>query len=234
MMQEMVIEKTPQVGVVHFRAETQREICETFVRLQEFYESPFDDIRGHFFRLADFMKRYTEAGVTRSKKPGKDFWSLYDWHGFNVPGHVVEDFFSKFDAWDRFIGEEKIYQETRGFSAYYLIGSHVDKKDGDEDALKHELVHASYYLDPVYCERVNHYVAEFKVTPPGRQLVALLKSWGYSDGTMNDEINAYLATTPERWWLKETKDPVLARALWGGRREFRTLADTFRTQRWLR
>lgn len=224
------ITSTPTVGVVHIRCTDQLSLCKMFVRLQEFYESPLDGIRGHYFTLDYFKQRYLAEGVTRSKKRSKDFWSQYDWHGFNVPGDVVRNFF---DIFKGSLTEDEllIRDSVAGFAKFYLIGSH--EGDASEDAHDHELVHATWYLDPGYNRRANQLVHEFRDTPTGRRLVAVLKLWGYSDAVMNDEINAYMATTDEAWWEKETKDPVLAAQLWEEGYDFRALASAWNTNRWL-
>ena len=219
----MQITRTPTTAVVHFRTDNQRELCETFMRPQEFYESPYPEIRGQHFRVSEFMTRY-------AMDHGGKFTYFEDWHGFNIPGDVVLDFFKKFDAWDRTTGENIIFEATKSLDKFYLIGTH---SGGEDDALDHELVHASYYLDDEYRHHANVLIGHWLTQPHAKKLIEYLKSRGYGDSTMTDEINAYLATTDEAYWKEELGDPVLAHQLWDDGADFRRLAKSFRTNRWL-
>ena len=218
----MKVTRTPGTrGVVHIRADNQQELCRMFVRPQEFYESPYPEIRGHHFTLAQFEPRYAadHGGVFD-----------YDWHGFNIPGNVLLEFFSIFSH-DLSPGENFIEFSTRGMDPFYLIGSH----DGDdaEDALDHELVHATYYLNSWYKANADRVVANFRRTPDCIALEGHLKSWGYGNTTLTDELNAYMATTDEAWWAKELEDPALAARLYAAGAPFRALAADYNTNKWL-
>ena len=201
-------------------SEFDKQESELFRLLQE---SPFDDIRDHYFTLDQFKKRYSPHGP---------FTYYDDWHGFNVPGGVVESFFETFP--DLTADEEMLRGAVVGFDKFYLIGSH--EGDDIEDALDHELVHATYYLDEDYRHAANRLVEMFKGDAPLTygKFYHLLKSWGYDDSTMVDEVNAYLATTDESWWLGQTNDAELAHALWNESAPFRSMAAAYRTNsRWL-
>lgn len=55
------IKKTmPLPGVIRLEFKNQYECCSSFMRLQEFYESPFKEIRGRFFKLDQFMDVYAK------------------------------------------------------------------------------------------------------------------------------------------------------------------------------
>jgi hypothetical protein len=209
-------------GVVHVRAPNQQDLCRMFIRPQEFYESPYPEIRGHYFTLAQFGPRYAadHGGVFD-----------YDWHGFNIPGHVMIEFFSTFSR-DLSPGEQALDFFTRGLDPFYLIGSH--EGDEEEDALEHELVHATYYLNDWYRANADKLVKEFQAEPESAALVTYLKARGYGDTTLIDELNAYMATTDEAWWAKELDDPVLASELYAAGAPFRALAADYNTKnRWL-
>ena len=79
-----LIQKTKNIFQVE--AESQYDLAMTFIRIQEFYESPFREIRGHDFILEKYMDRY-------AKEYG-NFTYTTDWNGFNVPGDIVRKFFS--------------------------------------------------------------------------------------------------------------------------------------------
>lgn len=195
--------KTPHRGVVHLAFETQEELCTAFVRLQEFYESPYPDIRNHYFTLDQFKARY--AG---------DHGGVYtyntDWHGFNVPGDVCRKFFDTFRG-DLSVEEQEMMALPLpdGVGDYYVIGTH---RDEDVD---HEIAHALFYLDPDYHFNVTMDVAEFCKSFP--RLSGTFGRWlydrGYSANVLIDETNAYLATSDEAYW-REHFDSAVADTLW--------------------
>jgi hypothetical protein len=211
-------------GVVHVRAPDQHRLCEMFVRPQEFYESPYPEIREHYFTLDQFKARY-------AADHGDVF--DYDWHGFNIPGHVMIEFFSTFSR-DLSPGEQALDFFTRGLDPFYLIGSHEGNEK--EDALEHELVHATYYLNDWYRANADKLVKNFRTSMPtvSAALEAYLKAKGYGDITLIDELNAYMATTDEEWWKDELGDPAFAARLYAAGAPFRALAADYNTRhRWL-
>jgi len=186
-------------GVIHIRAENQELLTRLFVRLQEFYESPVGSIRGHHFTLPELERVYVPR---HEKDRGTGKFTYYtDWHGYNVPGTVIDNFFAMFS--DLTDGEKWLREVTRGYDSYYLIGSH-DGGDPNEDALDHELVHATYYLDDSYRAVVHR------------------------------QIDLFHATTDLEWWAVKTGDLPLAIALSREAKPFRSLAAAYRTkERWL-
>jgi RecB family exonuclease len=157
----------------------------------------------------------------------------YDWHGFNIPGHVMIEFFSTFTH-DLSPGENALDFFTRGMDPFYLIGSH--EGDEEEDAFEHELVHATYYLNDWYRANADALVKNFRTSmpPDSAALEAYLKAKGYGDTTLIDEVNAYMATTDEPWWVKELEDSALAARLYAAGAPFRALAADYNTKhRWL-
>lgn len=188
----MKIKKSqPVPGVVYLKFNNQYDTCSTFMRLQEFYESPFKKVRGQFFTLEQFMDLY-------AKQQG-NFTYTTDWGGFNVPGHVVDAFFSKFGH--DLLEKEKLLQEqiyeVDGMgnlvppeNKYYVIGM------CDEYCLEHELCHAVYYLNDEYRQLANKMV---KALP--KFVSETIKTWllkkGYSKPLVVDETNAYLSTSEQ-------------------------------------
>ena len=68
----------PNCFILNFK--TQYELSSTFMRVQEFYESPFKNIKNKLFSHIQFMDTYAnEYG---------NFTYTSDWAGFNVPGNV--------------------------------------------------------------------------------------------------------------------------------------------------
>ena len=163
-----------------------------FCRAQEFYESPFTCIRGKKFDIFDFQKLY-------SKKFGNGVFSYpLDWCGFNIPGHVLDNFSklhasgyeqSLYDKTFSHILEEISKQKTHDGN-YYLIGSVAN----DEQTAEHELCHAFYYLKKYYRTQVDNTIKKTLDNTLFDTVKQFLQSKGYSGNVILDEINAYFST----------------------------------------
>lgn len=202
--------------IIHLVYDSQKSVCDAMVRIQEFYESPIKGIRGHVFTLPEY--------VLANKVANGGFY-VYDWNGFNVPGHVVRDFFAKFAPFSADELAIKTIVDGIGTQDFYLIATHGD--DPDADVLDHEICHARWYLDPRYGAAASNLVCDFAEGWPDAHasLVQWLHKRGYDDSVFSDEIHAYLATTPEKWWAEPEQgmDAILAHRLWHAGANLRTL-----------
>lgn len=169
-------------GIYHIRAENRYQLTSTFMRMQEFYESP--KFRGKVFGIEEYMDWYaSEYG---------NFTYTSDWSGFNVPGNIVRKFFELF--WDDlFEKEHSLYEliekQVEGKEKFYLIGTFEDGAVVD-----HELAHAFFYLDPVYKRRATKLVTE--LGSDFRDVVFKnLVEQGYHEKVFVDEAQAYLSTS---------------------------------------
>ena len=172
----------PIPGVVCLRFENQYETTSTFMRLQEFYESPIDGVRGTFFTVETFMDRYAEQKG--------NFTYTFDWGGFNVPGHVVNEFFSLFqhDLLEKELHLLNIIRENPLPERYYVVAIY------GEDCFDHEMAHALYYLKSDYKERVDSLVESIPKKTRNKLQQWLVKR-GYSEPQLVDEINAYIGAS---------------------------------------
>lgn len=162
----------------------------TFCRLQEFYESPYKEIRGKAFDILDFMDLYV-------KRRNENFFTYpIDWCGFNIPGKVFRkyntvyfpDYGNRYDITIQNIYSD-ILKEVRG-GDFYIIAS-----EGNSDStFKHELCHAFYYLDISYKKKVNKLIKENINDTIFKKLENSLKDLGYNKKVTLDEIQAYLST----------------------------------------
>ena len=172
--------------VFHCVIKDQYDLAMTFCRLQEFYESPFKEIKGKNFKLLDFMKLYVE-------KRNENFFTYpVDWAGFNVPSNVIikylETPFADLNHYDDIILEIHNGIEDRD-EPYYLIGS-----DGENlTTLKHEMCHAFYFLNKKYKKKVNSVLKDIPKSTIDK-VKMVLTAMGYDKKFIMDEINAYLAT----------------------------------------
>ena len=161
------------------------DLCMTFCRVQEFYESPFKEIRGHKFSFFEYMKLY-------SKRNGC-FTYTQDWGGFNVPGPIVDKLFklgiddmNVYDTIIKSIHDNII--KKQGNSHYYLIGSNTNKR-----TIEHELCHAFYFLDGKYKEDINAILKKL-IKSGYKKMIGSLIDIGYCKDVLPDELQAYLIT----------------------------------------
>jgi hypothetical protein len=176
-------------NIVHLNFNSQKELTFALCRPQEYYECNSTKLRGKVFTFEKFIDHYTDID-------GFITYFSY-WSGFNLPGHVLEEFFDSFKLNDR---EQKIRQITLDFKnkPYYLIAT----KKGDSETLKHELIHAHYYLNPVYKQEANVLVKHMRPDLK-KEITSVLKSLGYSQNVMIDEINAYMSTSGYKYLHEE-------------------------------
>ena len=170
-----------------FHATNQYELAITMMRLQEFYESGIDGIKGNYFSFEQYMDAYAaEYG---------NFTYTTDWSGFNIPGHIVQEFFRKFCG--TFSKREmelkkQLIEVIDSNREFYVIGVY------QEAEYAHEIAHALYYLNKEY-----HNAAKTITDGIPRlvynKIATILLEWGYDNDVMPDEIQAYLGTTP--YWL---------------------------------
>ena len=182
----------PLRGVVHLHFPSQREMCKTLVRIQEFYESPYPEIKGKFFTLEKFAALYCVDH-------GSPFSYYEDWHGFNFPGDVLREFARVFRG--RLTADELFLLSTIEVlpDVRYLIGTH------QPDDVTHEIAHAMFHIDKYYRTSVSTLVSRFTKFVPDAALA--LKRWllheGYCEAVLVDEFNAYLATNGIKDWQND-------------------------------
>jgi hypothetical protein len=176
-----IIPSIPHVLQLEFRNRT--ELTLSFCRLQEFFESPHEHIRGKVFTLEAFLATYYA--------PGHEIDYLAHWGGFNVPKAVVDDFFALFH--DLTKREQVIEHAWKSGDHQYLIAVDVDDAD---NALGHELAHARYALDGQYKIAVQKVIYDIPSELLDR-LCADLITGEYPDDywILIDEVHAYLATS---------------------------------------
>lgn len=162
------------------------ELSKIFVRLQEFYESPFKEIRGKYFTLKEFKTIY-------SKNKGGVFTYYVDWDGFNVPGHIVLEFFKIFtDLSPRERLLKKLLNKALTANIpFYLIGI---PKRLNKRILNHEIAHAFFYLSAKYKKSMLAAGRNLNKSIK-KEVFKTLRKMGYSGIVKLDELQAYMATT---------------------------------------
>ena len=168
-------------NIIFLKAESQYELCSTFWRLQEYYESP--KFRNKFFGIEEYMDWYAaEYG---------NFTYMVDWNGFNVPGNIVSKFFSTYPG-KLFNKERRLFDLLLPWidskEKFYIIGVHEM-----DNTLDHEYSHAFYYLDPKYKKKQTANIG--RLDQPFRlRITKWLEKKGYHPSVTDDEIIAWLST----------------------------------------
>lgn len=166
-----------------------------FCRYQEFYESPYKNIRGKYFTLAEFMRTYT-------KERGAEIFTYpYDWSGYNIPSNVLER------ANDKFHKETEYDEIMNGIYFYCAIDSQnknngkrcdwylISAGDVDIQTMNHEIAHGLYFTNKAYRKACNVILDSMKKAVYTSIKKALIKL-GYvnDEKIIKDEIQAFLST----------------------------------------
>lgn len=163
--------------------DTQEDLALTFLRFQEYYESP--RFKGQVFSLDDFKEWY-------SSQHGGEFSYVDDWSGFNVPSWVMKPFID--GAFDPLSDLEKaligMLKDKR--DPFYLIGT-----NDSLDALEHEICHALFYVDAAYRDSVTATIEHNREKL--REVFDKMTELGYHESVAVDEVHAYLCANPD--WL---------------------------------
>lgn len=181
--------KTFNKNIFYLTFPSQKELVMTMCRMQEFYECDSVKLRNRIFTFEQFIDHYME------KDGSLDYFMM--WSGFNIPGHVLDDFFDSFDLTQREI-DVKLYTKKFRNKLYYVIATRTN----DDETLMHELAHAYYYLNPVYKQQVDVLVRSMRKELK-TQLTGVLKEMGYTNSVIVDEINAYMATSSYKYLKNE-------------------------------
>lgn len=165
----------------------------TMMRLQEYYESAFSEIRGKYFTHEQYMDAYADRFG--------NFTYFSDWSGTNTPGNVVYEWQRLFarSVDNVFSEKEKILLDILSDPLDYFH-LHDDKfyviatfdAEGNDNIINHELCHAMYYLNNSYRKKMNNHLKTFERRD---ELGDCLKKLSYADNVIDDEIQAYMATT---------------------------------------
>lgn len=191
--------------VLHLHYPTRYGLCASFMRLQEFYESDIEGIRGRFFTLEEFMDAY-------AVRMG-NFTYTEDWGGFNVPGAVWRQWRERFPDASLLEKEKRLVAAVEDLLGpggagqdFYLIGSCEESRDL-RGLVAHELAHALYALVPEYHEAMTDFVQVWKDAEPAawEATTGKLLSMGYMEGVLMDEVQAYFATSDDKDLVRHFK-----------------------------
>lgn len=165
------------VAIYFVRFTSQYEMAATFMRFQEYFESP--KFRGKIFTREEFMDWY-------ARQKGR-FTYFEDWSGFNIPGRILRIFYrGKFHPLTQ--KEEKLLRAFRQIKGNFYI---IAALKTDAVTLRHEIVHALFYMNANYQKAVVRCFRQYNIAKLRR---AIVRSNGYHPDLALDELNAYILT----------------------------------------
>jgi hypothetical protein len=177
---------------VWISASSQKELGETFIRFQEYYESNNPLFKNRIFTLGQVKQWYSE-------KDGFDSYSDY-WVGFNLPSVALQPFRS--NLFDPLTDYEKELLDALKYRQddFYIIGAQT------KSVLRHELSHALYGHSETYKTEIDAFIKKNKTRFRKTQKYILDK--GYCKEVLNDETQAYVTDNDDKFILNNL-DPDL-------------------------
>ena len=183
----------PNIFAVSIKDNYERTML--FCRYQEFYECPYEEIRGKFFTWEKYMAVY------RSKWKKKIFTYPEDWSGFNIPSNIVEKaihVFSKDEGpYDKIMNDIWYHCENyplrfnKPRTKWYLIGAN----SFTSKTMDHEIAHGLYYTNKDYKKNFSEIISNIKPSHYEKLRKKIVKM-GYVDDKkiIDDEIQAFMST----------------------------------------
>lgn len=176
-----VSEIKPNTYQVDF--ESRQELLKTFLRFQEYYESP--EFKHKVFTLEEYSKWYMKSN-------NKSEFTYYDdWSGCNVPSYVF-DFFRTGQMNPLSEREQKLLELLPSNKSFYVIGTF---NGGRKDIIEHEICHSLFYTIKNYKNEVLSLLEKYK------EELEDVKKWisglGYHESVLLDECQAYISASGE-------------------------------------
>jgi hypothetical protein len=185
--------KSQPYNSVWISADSQEELGRTFIRFQEYYESPNPDFRGKIFTLGMVRQWY-------SIKYGADTYH-HDWTGFNFPSRILLPF--KQGLFDPLTSEEiellNLFKYRH--DNFYIMGAQ------NNATLRHELSHALYDSNEKYRNEIDSYIKKNKRGLAKTKKYILDK--GYAEEVLNDEIQAYITDNDDQTIISSTDPHII-------------------------
>ena len=187
---------SPNIYVLTY--DKQYDLCMSFVRMQEFHESP--KFRNKTFTLEDFIDYWSvEFGKGSFDYPVR-------WNGFNLPSSTIQKWFDKIKYSDVRDREFEILEAIDTLNMieggeredipekYYVIGVHAESSDDTmQEVIFHESAHAMYYLNLSYKRAANKLLKNMDKKAYDKAEKKLL-GMGYGKNVVKDEMQAYFST----------------------------------------
>jgi len=216
----MELIETRLKGCYHLKTKTQYELTSTLMRIQEFYESKIDGIRGAYFDLEEYMDAYAEEHG--------NFTYFEDWVGFNLTNHAIRRFFKMFPT-SKLTRKEKEFKKLltpllKSRKKFCIIATY-QKTTKPYTTFEHELAHGLYYLERKYkrkMDRLTNSLKEFK-----KPCFEVIKKMGYAEDVCYDECQAFLSTSSETYLRSKGFDKMIGKSMI---KEYRKVFEEFKDQ----
>ena len=175
-----LVELTP--NIFQLNTKTQADLCLTFLRFQEYYESP--KFKGKVFSFEEFISWYSKE----KSEDGENFDYHKEWNGFNIPSKILDPFINgEFDLTEKEKSFLKLFEDKKG--DFYIIGTHSEKGDDYyEGLIKHELGHGLFYTNKKYKDSIEEALKDTNL----EELSKVFTKMGYHEDVHLDESHAYL------------------------------------------
>ncbi len=175
-------EVTDKVWVAEFTSDY--NLAMTFLRYQEYYESPNPKFFRNPFAINEYVDWYSK---------GKKFEYHLDWTGFNIPSKFIfecQNNIPDHNDWDKIMSDIITEIKTSSGDVFYLLGV----KKGDNKVLEHEIAHGLFFTNKEYQDEMTELYNS--LPPPLTKKIHkyLSSTGGYSKEVFMDETQAYMAT----------------------------------------
>jgi len=186
------IKKQPYDSV-WISADSQKELGETFIRFQEYYESPYKQFKNKIFTLGSIKNWYSQIY-------GADIYST-TWVGFNFPSSVLKPF--KEGLFDPLTPLEKELLNLLKYrnDDYYIIGAQ------NASVLKHELCHAMYGYSKTYKKEIDCFIRKHQKS--FAKICSYILKKGYDKSVLYDEIQAYVLDNDDEYILSNLNSNLI-------------------------
>lgn len=185
--------KSQPYNSVWISADSQEALGNTFIRFQEYYESPNINFRQKIFTVGQVRHWYSiQYGANTYHQ---------DWTGFNFPSKVLVPF--KQGLFDPLTSEEKELLNLFKYrhDDFYIIGAQ------NQSVLRHELAHALYLHNESYAKKINN------VLDTNRKKMNKVRKYivekGYDPSVVNDELQAYITDNDDEFIIKYTPRSII-------------------------
>lgn len=185
--------------------ETQFEVCSTFFRVSQYYESSNKKIKNIPMSVMEGIYLYAKQ-YRKGKSPKLEFSYFSDWHGFNIHGKVFKRWMKEVKHLEpneeqlRSLIIKNIPEDIYRSGNFYIIGTFRKGALNDINTLHHEVAHGMFALNETYRNEVIETLELYRKELNGTTWV--LHKWDYADEVIDDELNAYLATS-QNWFIKQ-------------------------------
>jgi len=188
----LTIHKQP-FSAIWVCAESQEELGNTFIRFQEYYESPNKDFKNKIFTVGQVRSWY-------STKYGANTYHQ-DWTGFNFPSSVLVPF--RQGLFDPLTTEENNLLDLLRYryDNFYVIGAQ------NQSVLRHELAHALYSYSIKYKISIDQLCHKHKKEL--KKATEYILDKGYDKSVINDELQAYITDNDDEFIKKNVSQSII-------------------------